>query len=162
MIHERDEAAPARRSLRRRKTRTQIKSITGRDVLSDLMRTRVRDDGSCWNYAVLAGLHMCEHAKREPFKRSHRSPATEVCTRRTQTDARPLNHFRGRAACALGHMYFNRASMPSPLRSKQRDRRLDAALRRACLRKNPALGEHVLRWVSADAQGRSNFYFNQL
>ena len=35
--------------------------LTGHRVLQGLTRKRVRDDGSCWVYALLAGVGLCDH-----------------------------------------------------------------------------------------------------
>eukprot|EP00040_Diaphanoeca_grandis_P017193 m.89365 g.89365 ORF g.89365 m.89365 type:complete len:342 (-) comp26289_c1_seq1:88-1113(-) len=53
-----------------------------RDIVKEhaYVRTRIRDDGSCWVYAVLACLGLCEHAKSAPFRKFfRRNPTKRDC-----------------------------------------------------------------------------------
>ena len=53
------------RNKRRRRGPTagaQAQAMTGYRALQALTRKRVRDDGSCWVYVVLAGVGLCDHA----------------------------------------------------------------------------------------------------
>lgn len=54
------------------------KAKTLADCLNGIaVRTRVRDDGSCWIYAVLACLGLCDHAQPAPFAATfRRQPST--------------------------------------------------------------------------------------
>ena len=60
------------------RVRGHVVAPCARDVRKRLIRTRVRDDGSCWGHAVLACLGLCEHAKKPPFKFDYRRNATAL------------------------------------------------------------------------------------
>ena len=56
--------------------------LTANDLLAGLQRVRVRDDGSCWVYAPLAGLGVLDHApiipvEEEELEREGDAPDTD-------------------------------------------------------------------------------------
>lgn len=57
---------PPRKAARPRRT----KAVTKATVLAPESHSFafVRDDGSCWLWAVLAGLNLCQHATPDPYK----------------------------------------------------------------------------------------------
>lgn len=77
-----DQTLGKRRSNRLRNQICAPRVLRAHDVLARLVRTRVRDDGSCWAYGVLACLGLCDHAKKAPFPYSYRAGPTDRDLRR--------------------------------------------------------------------------------
>lgn len=74
----------------RRASRSRARQVLDRCVL-----TRVRDDGSCWIYGVLAGLGLCEHAKKMPFRYDCRQNATTADRERDAAVRDRLHRYHG-------------------------------------------------------------------
>lgn len=68
--------APTPATQRSHRDRRARGALTARTVLRTLVRTRVRDDGSCWAYAVLACCGLLDHAKQSPFRAAYRADPT--------------------------------------------------------------------------------------